>query len=44
MKSLFERCYQVYGSLSAKFELLSRELKSSPPEYYDGLRMTLLEG
>ena len=23
MKSLFERCYQVYGSLSAKFELLS---------------------
>ena len=44
MSSLFERCYAGGGNLCDKAELLYRELQSSPPPYYDGLRMTLLEG
>ncbi|MBR4664784.1 MAG: aminotransferase class I/II-fold pyridoxal phosphate-dependent enzyme, partial [Lentisphaeria bacterium] len=30
--------------ITAKAELLARELASDPPPYYDGLHMTLLEG
>ena len=44
MSSLFERCYAGGGNLCDKAELLYREVQSSPPPYYDGLRMTLLEG
>ena len=43
-KSLFERCYQAGEGITAKAELLARELASNPPPYYDGLHMTLLEG
>ena len=43
-KSLFERCYQAGAGVTAKAELLARELASDPPPYYDGLHMTLLEG
>ena len=44
MKSLFERCYQFGERLTEKTELLFQELKDSPPAYFDGLNMTLLEG
>ncbi|MBR2438843.1 MAG: aminotransferase class I/II-fold pyridoxal phosphate-dependent enzyme [Lentisphaeria bacterium] len=44
MKSLFERCYQSGKKLTDKTELLAQELNDSPPAYFDGLNMTLLEG
>lgn len=44
MKSLFERCYQSGEKLTDKVDLLARELAADPPNYYDGLHMTLLEG
>ncbi len=43
-KSLFERCYRAGQGITAKAELLARELAADPPPYYDGLHMTLLEG
>ena len=43
-RSLFERCYDPGGGIAAKAEMLARELALDPPPYYDGLRMTLLEG
>ncbi len=44
-RTLFERCYLSApgASLLEKAERLNAELNSNPPEYYDGLRMVLLE-
>ena len=44
--SLFERCYgcQPDSQITEKARRLARLLVSDPPVYYDGLRMTLLEG
>lgn len=44
MNSLFERCFHYGAGLEEKAELLFHELQTSPPPYYDGLRMVLLEG
>ena len=44
MRSLFERCYTGGPELREKAARLARELAAAPPVYYDGLRMTLLEG
>ena len=46
MKSLFERCHQSAGTapLDEKARRLAFELNTNPPDYYDGLRMVLLEG
>ena len=43
-RSLFERCHQAGKGITEKTELLAHELAVNPPEYYDGLHMTLLEG
>ena len=44
MPSLFEQCYNMGDTLTDKAEYLEQELRRNPPPYYDGLRMTLLEG
>ncbi len=44
MNTLFERCFDPGGRIADKTELLASELACSPPPYYDGLRMVLLEG
>ncbi len=46
MKSLFERCHQSAETapIDEKARRLAHELTSNPPDYYDGLRMVLLEG
>ena len=44
MRSLFKICYEAPGGITAKTELMMRELAAEPPPYLDGLHMTLLGG